>query len=191
MKHVDYYFSLNSPWSLFASVQIQRLLAQQEITLHLKPVNMACLYSETGGLPLKQRSPQRQRYRLQELARWSQHLDIPINIEPDFFPADETRAVALVITADREKESGLEVAISLGKMMWCHQADIASPEVLKEQREKFALAACIDQQTCDAIVMENTEELIAKGGFGVPTFITGDDIFWGQDRISFLAEKLR
>lgn len=190
MKHVDYYFCLNSPWSLFASVQLQQLLSDTEISLRLKPVKMARLYSETGGLPLKQRSPQRQRYRLQELARWSEHLGLPIHLEPRYFPADEARAAALVITAEQEKGVGLEIAIRLGKMVWCQQADIADSAVLTALKEAFELTAMIDQSKCDALMLENTAELIEKGGFGVPTFITGEDVFWGQDRLNFLMEKL-
>ena len=46
----------------------------------IKPVNMGEVLSKTGGLPVGKRSPARQAYRFQELDRWRQHLNIPLNL---------------------------------------------------------------------------------------------------------------
>lgn len=190
MKHVNYYFCLNSPWSLFASIRMLRLKPDLDIILHIKPVDIGRLFDATGGLPLKKRSPNRQRYRLQELERWSRHLGIPINLQPAFYPCDEALADALVISAEHEKGKGLEMAISMGRMLWCHEVDIADPGFIAAQMEKFELSEILDQKRCGEILASNTTELIEKGGFGVPTFIVGDDIFWGQDRLDFLIKAV-
>ena len=37
---------------------------------------------------------------------------------------------------------------------------------------------------------KNTEEAVARGVFGAPTFFVGEEMFWGQDRLDFVAEAL-
>ena len=190
MASVEYYFCLNSPWSLFAAEQLFRVRSDHDFDLIVKPIEIARLFDETGGLPLKKRSPNRQAYRLQELTRWSQRLGIPINLHPAHFPCNETLADALVLSAEKEKGQGLEMAISIGRGLWCEDADIADPDFLASQVEKFGLSEVIDQSQSTATLAKNTAELIEKGGFGVPTFIVGEEVFWGQDRIDFVIEAL-
>jgi len=191
MASVEYYFCLNSPWSLFAAEQLLRVRSDHDFDLIVKPIEIARLFDETGGLPLKKRSPNRQTYRLQELTRWSQRLGIPINLHPAHYPCNEAFADALVLSAEKEKGQGLEMAISIGRGLWCEDADIADPDFIALQAEKFGLSAVLDQTQSTRILAENTAELIEKGGFGVPTFIVGEQVFWGQDRIDFLIEALR
>ncbi|QBJ63691.1 2-hydroxychromene-2-carboxylate isomerase [Pseudoalteromonas sp. DL-6] len=191
MKNVDYYFCLNSPWSLFSSVQIRSLLPCYNASLNLKPIDIGRLFDATGGLPLKKRSLNRQKYRLQELERWSRHLEIPINLHPKFYPCNEARADALVMSAEQENGQGLEMAIDIGKMLWRHETDISTPEFIEKQMNSFNLSELMCQKQCSEIMASNTDELIEKGGFGVPTFIVDDEVFWGQDRIIFLIEALK
>ena len=67
--HVDYYASLNSPWTHLGAARIEALAAQHDATLRIFPVDFGSIFAGSGGLPLPKRSPQRQAYRLQELAR--------------------------------------------------------------------------------------------------------------------------
>lgn len=190
MKEVDYYFCLNSPWSLFAAIQIKRLRSQHDIPLHIKPIELGLLFEATGGLPLKQRSASRQKYRLQELQRWSKRLALPVNLHPTYFPCDESGAVALVISAELEKRKGLEVAIKVGEALWCENQDISSQDFLMRIAQEFQLTDIKSDLFCTEVKDANTKSLIEKGGFGVPTFIIGEQVFWGQDRIDFVIEAL-
>ncbi|WP_372831700.1 2-hydroxychromene-2-carboxylate isomerase [Pontibacterium sp.] len=190
MASVEYYFCLNSPWSLFAAEQLLSVRSDLDFDLTVKPIEIARLFDETGGLPLKKRSPNRQKYRLQELTRWSQRLGIPINLHPAHYPCNEASADALVLSAEQEKGQGLEMAISIGRGLWCEDADIADPDFIALQAEKFGLSEIVDQSQTAAMLAQNTAELIEKGGFGVPTFIVGEQVFWGHDRIDFLIEAL-
>ena len=67
---VDYYVSLNSPWTHLGAARIEAMTAQHGATLQIWPVDFGTIFAASGGLPLPKRSPQRQAYRLQELPRW-------------------------------------------------------------------------------------------------------------------------
>ena len=97
--HIDYYVSLNSPWTHMGGARIEALALANDATMRVYPVDFGTVFAGSGGLPLPRRSPQRQAYRLMELRRWRDHLNIPINIQPKHFPADESRTAPCVIAA--------------------------------------------------------------------------------------------
>ena len=84
-RQLDYYFVINSPWSYLAARQLGGIVERTGANLRLKPVLLPTLFAATGGQPLRDRAPARQAYRLQELARWSQWLDVPMTLQPTHF----------------------------------------------------------------------------------------------------------
>jgi hypothetical protein len=69
-RQIDYYFSLQSPWAYIGHKPFARLVSTYDLKVNYRPVLLVDLFSETGGLPLAQRHPVRQRYRMIELQRW-------------------------------------------------------------------------------------------------------------------------
>ena len=92
--HIDYYVSLNSPWTHLGAARFEAMAAKHGASVRIWPVDFGTIFAGSGGLPLPKRSPQRQAYRLQELARWREAVGEPIQIQPKFFPAAEMPASA-------------------------------------------------------------------------------------------------
>ena len=76
-QHIDYYASLNSPWTHLGAARIEALAAKQAPSLRIWPVDFGTVFAGSGGLPLPKRAPQRQAYRLMELRRWRDFLGVP------------------------------------------------------------------------------------------------------------------
>jgi len=77
---IDYYYSVASPFVYLGSSRFQDLVTKYKIKVNEKLVDLVGrIFPETGGLPVPKRSPQRQKYRLDELIRWSDFLKIKIN----------------------------------------------------------------------------------------------------------------
>lgn len=195
--HIDYYASLNSPWTHLGAARIEALAAQHGATLRIYPVDFGTIFAGSGGLPLPKRSPQRQAYRLQELARWRDALGIPIQIHPKHFPHNELPASACVI-AVRETigdAPAIRLAHRVLKALWEEDKDPADPatlaaligEVGLDAQKVMALGA--DPQWLERRKAD-TEAALARGAFGAPFYIIGDDMFWGQDRLDFVARRL-
>ena len=195
-KTIDYFFTPASPWSYFGHERLRALAAQHGATINVKPMDLGKVFPVSGGLPLPKRAPQRQAYRLFELARWRDFLGIPINIQPKFGAASPEPASRWIIAA---AESGADAAMALaGAVMrarWADEQDIADeatlaalargvgldPAALAERAQSAAVAARYDA---------NSQEAIDRQVFGAPTYVYGDEPFWGQDRLDFLARKL-
>ncbi len=195
--HIDYYASLNSPWTHFGAARIEALAAQHGASLRIIPCDFGTIFAGSGGLPLPKRSPQRQAYRLQELARWRDALGIPITITPKHFPHDELPSAAAVI-AVRETigdAPAIRLAHRILKALWEEDANPADPAT-----RAALIAECgLDPQQVMALAQDprwlerrtaDTEAALARGVFGAPSYVIGEDIFWGQDRLDFVARRL-
>ena len=77
-KRIEYYLSLNSPWSYLGGERLKRIAAAAGAEVEVLPMKLGEVFGKTGGVPLPQRPPERQAYRLVELQRWRDHLGIPI-----------------------------------------------------------------------------------------------------------------
>ena len=153
------------------------------------------IFPVSGGLPLAKRAPQRQAYRLMELRRWSAHLNAPINLEPRHFPVDEGLAARTVIA---HRERGGDPAPLSGAILaavWVHERNIADPETLRAIADEqgldgAALLAAAEAVEVAAAYAADTRAAIERGVFGAPTFVVGDELFWGQDRLDFVERAL-
>ena len=75
-KHVDYYVSLNSPWTYLGSARFDAMAKKHGASVTIWPVDFGSIFAVSGGLPLPKRAPQRQAYRMMELKRWRDQLGV-------------------------------------------------------------------------------------------------------------------
>jgi carboxymethylenebutenolidase len=195
--HVDYYVSLNSPWTHLGAARIVAMTARHGATLRIHPVDFGTIFAASGGLPLPKRAPQRQAYRLQELARWRDALGIPIHIQPRFFPAREQPGASAVIAVREEIGHAQAIALAHGilKALWEEERDTGDLATL----EDIVGAVGLDPEDVMEMAADpkwaerraaDSEAALARGVFGAPTYVIGDDIFWGQDRLDFVERRL-
>lgn len=191
---LDYYFVLNSPWSYLAARQLGGLVERTGADLRLKPVQLPKLFAATGGLQLRDRPPARQAYRLQELARWSRHLGVPMHLQPTHFPVDERLAVGTVLAAIEAGLDALALTVAFGQALWTDNRNLADEAVVTEVLAKLKLPVTLLTEARDprhdATLAANTEAAIAANVFGVPSCVIGDEVFWGQDRLDFVERAL-
>ena len=196
-RRIDYYFTPISPWSYLGHQRFVTIAARHGASVDVKPVDYGRVFPASGGLPLKQRAPQRQAYRLIELARWSTHLGVPLNVEPRHFPvAAELAAKWILAVVGRSGDAdALRLAGALLRAVWAEERNIADAAtvaaIAREQgldpQPLADLAATADVTArYDAL----TQEAIDRQVFGAPTYIYRDEPFWGQDRLDFLDRAL-
>jgi carboxymethylenebutenolidase len=195
--HVDYYASLNSPWTHLGAARFEEMVARHGATARIYPVDFGTIFPASGGLPLPKRSPQRKAYRLMELARWRDHLGIPIHLEPRSFPANEGLSSQCVIAV--RETIGDAPAIALA-----HRVLRAVWEEEKDPGNSVTLAALIGEAGLDPTATMtlgaeerwaerrrlDTETALSRGVFGAPSYVIGEEIFWGQDRLEFVERRL-
>src|SRR5690606_685337 len=196
MKTIDYYFAPSSPWTYLGHQRLAAIAAQHEAAIRVMPVDIAGrVFPTSGGLPLPQRAPQRQAYRLVELRRWSNHLGIALNLQPRYFPPKGHDAARLIILADLEAGSDAAMALAFAVMqaLWAEDKDTADSAVLAALADRCGLpgARLVDElASADARYAQYTEQAVEAQVFGAPWYTYRGEPFWGQDRLEFLDRAL-
>lgn len=195
MTAIDYYFTLNSPWSYMGSARLAAIAKEHGAKVICKPAKMGEVFAQTGGLPLPKRAPARQAYRFVELKRWSNYLNLPVVLEPKFFPHDEAESVRLVLAAQKTGQDALALVIEIGRSLWERDEDPADTAVQNASAARAGLdadelRAALSPEEAEKIWTANTEEAISRGVFGAPSYVIDGEIFWGQDRLDFVERKL-
>jgi 2-hydroxychromene-2-carboxylate isomerase len=195
--HIDYYASLNSPWTHLGAARIEAMAGAHGATLRIYPVDFGEIFANSGGLPLPRRSTQRQAYRLQELARWRDRLGVPIHIQPKHFPSSEalTSGCIIGLRETMGDQPAIKLAHAVLKAVWQRELSPAEPETLAMLIKECGLDADtvlkLGAETKWAERREaDTKAALARGVFGAPSYVIGDDIFWGQDRLEFVERRL-
>jgi 2-hydroxychromene-2-carboxylate isomerase len=197
MTTIDYYFSLNSPWTYLGAARFGEIAAAHKVEIIVKPARFGAIFEQTGGLPLPKRAPARQAYRLQELKRWKEYRGLPIHIQPKGFPSDEVAATRLVIATAQQGKNAFGFATELGRALWEREESFADAAVVAAAAQRAGVdlaavkAAAPDDATLDAFWQKNTEDALARGVFGAPSYVLPNgEFFWGQDRLEFLDRAL-
>ena len=194
-KTIDYYYTHASPWTYLGTERFFKIAEAAGAEINFRPSSLHVIFPQSGGLPLAKRAPQRQAYRMMELKRWHDYLDIPINFEPAFFPVSDEQSVLMVIAAQLQGSDIAQLTYAYSRAVWTEERDVS---------DEATAIAIADQQGFDgkALLAESkeagpketleayTQEAMERQVFGAPTYIYKDELFWGQDRLDFLERAL-
>ncbi|WP_420862790.1 2-hydroxychromene-2-carboxylate isomerase [Algirhabdus cladophorae] len=195
MAHIDYYFTPLSPFTYLAGSRLEDMAAAHGATITYKPIDIMALFAATGGTPPKDRHPNRQVYRMQELERRGKLSGLPITLKPAHWPTNAAPACYAIIAAQNAGTGDVgKLAHSLMAACWAQEKDIADEKVIKEC---LTAAGFSDDLTSTGLLVgaevfaKNLEDAVAAGAFGAPFYITdSDQRFWGHDRLDDLQAHL-
>jgi 2-hydroxychromene-2-carboxylate isomerase len=196
MKSIDYFLSPMSPWTYLGHGRFTEIATRHGATISVKPVDYGRIFPVSGGLPLSKRAPQRQAYRLVELARWRDYLKVPLVLQPKYFPYESSLASRLIIAADAHGPgAALRLAGAVLKACWAEERNMADEgelaNVMREHKlEPRELIAAAKADQTQGRYDELTAEAIELQVFGAPTYVYEKQLFWGQDRLEFLERAL-
>ena len=197
MKKILYFYSVASPWSYLGIKRLKEISKKYSAQIIEKPIDLVGkVFVATGGTPVPQRHISRQNYRLLELKRWGEFLNIKINQKPKFFPPKDPHLPALFCLASIDMGINMNFSSKVLEHLWVKENDISNIDTLKliaddlkisfEELNKLATSDKIKK-----IYEANTQEAINMNIFGVPSYVYNNEIFWGQDRLELLEYSLK
>ncbi len=194
-KTVEHFFAITSPWTYLGIGRLHDIAARHGATVVHKPVNLGEVFAISGGLPLPKRAPQRQAYRMAELHRWRDFLGVPLNPSPKHFPAKGWPAAGMVTAAREQGRDGGKLAEAILRALWAEERNIDDLDTLEAIAgengfDGAALLEAAEGAAIKAVFAADTQEAIDRQVFGAPTYIYGDMMLWGQDRLDFLERAL-
>ena len=190
---IDYFLAPQSPYCYLGHARLGAIAQKHGARIHLKPIDLgAKVFPLSGGLPLAKRPAQRQSYRFVELKRWSEFLNIPLNLNPRFFPVTGDFAALMCLAAPSD-EAGFSFAGAVLKAVWADELNIADQTVLIALANNLGLNGAAIAELAPQMQDQYdlfTQQAIEANVFGAPWLIFNGEPFWGQDRLDFLDRAL-
>jgi len=195
---IEFFFDCSSPWTYMAFHNLQPMARDLGVEVRWRPILVGGIFNSvnpsvyefrTRGLPAKQL------YQLKDLQDWARKAGLTIRFPPAVFPVNSVKAMRGCLLLEPEGKL-LPFASEVFAAYWTHGRDISQDEVLADlctrvgvERPRFFEG--IAQPEIKARLKANTDEIIARGGFGSPTmFVGGDDMYFGNDRLQLVRDAV-
>jgi len=199
MPTLEFFFDCSSPWTYLAFHKVEAVARDARAELVWRPFLVGGVFNTVNPSVYEARKapvlvPAKARYYLKDLADWARVYGIRIG-QPPVFPVNSVKAMRGAFVA---LEHGILpiYARAVFEAYWGDLADISQDAVL----EPIVARAGLDRgeffaKIADPVYKEklraNTDELIARGGFGSPTmFVDRDDMYFGNDRLALVRDAL-
>ncbi len=193
---VQFIFGIRSRYSYLAATQIDRLERETGARVAWRCVASAELMAAAGYRPFEGKPASGQydwAYRRRDAAAWAEYYGVPFR-EPAEPMADASRSTLACVAAERMGSAAsyskrlFRIYFADGRDPLGDAALTAEAAALGLDRRRFATLLA-DPET-ERFHRATIERARAAGVFGVPTFIVGSRIFWGNDRLPLLRQHI-
>jgi 2-hydroxychromene-2-carboxylate isomerase len=193
-REVEFFFDVGSPTSYLAWRQLPKIAAECAARIAWRPMLLGGVFKATGNAsPVT--IPAKARWMNDDIRRWADRYGVPFRFNPHF-PINTLTlmrgATGMQMRAPGDLDRYLEV---VQRAMWEAPRNLGDPQVLAATLaeagfDPAGFAALVADPEVKARLIATTEEAVARGAFGAPTFFVGDAMFFGQDRLEFVREAL-
>ena len=194
---LEFFFDCSSPWTYLAFHNIEPLAAELNEPIHWRPVLVGGIFNAINPSVYAMREnpvPAKAAYMLKDMQDWARVAGLKIIMPPKVFPVNSVKAMrGCIWLAPQGKLPAFAAAVF--EAYWAREEDISQDAVLLAICQQLgidgaAFLAGIGQAAIKEQLKANTEEVIARGGFGSPTIFVGDDMYFGNDRLSLVKQAI-
>ncbi|MDA9802513.1 2-hydroxychromene-2-carboxylate isomerase [Gammaproteobacteria bacterium] len=195
-NYIEFYFDCSSPWTYLAFSEILPLSQRHSLEIDWKPVLVGGVFNTVNQDVYefrKKPNPLKLNYSNDDLNLWCEVRGISISF-PKVFPVNSVKAMRGCLFAKTESKL-VEFASNLFQAYWREGIDISQEDLLVDIAKNLNLNTkkfkkYIASQEAKDLLIQNTDELIERGGFGSPTFFYKEKMFFGNDRLHLLEEVI-
>ncbi len=188
-RTIEFFYDIGSSYSYLAATQLDALERNTEATMRLRPFLLGGVF-KAQGMPVQNAA--KTKWMKEDLALWAAHYGVPYRF-PSRFPLNTISVQRVLVAADLEGGQAALRALTmpLFRASFADDRDISSSEVIADVASSagFDGAALVARSSTEEVkqrLRAETEEAIARGAFGAPSFFVGDQLFFGNDRIPFI-----
>jgi len=193
-RTVEFFFDVGSPTSYLAWRQLPKIAAETGATIDWRPMLLGGVFKATGNAS-PAAVPAKGRWMNEDLQRWAARYGVTLRFNPHFPINTLTLMRGAAGMQMRSPDGFLRYLDVIERAMWETPKNLGDADVLVATLadagfEPTAFAALVADPEVKAKLIANTEEAVARGVFGAPTFFVGEQMFFGQDRLDFVREAL-
>lgn len=194
---ITFYFDCSSPWTWLAFHNIQPLARDLGEEIDWKPILVGGIFNAVNDSVYKAREAgptPKARYHGKDLQDWARYSGLDIRMPPSVFPVNSVKVMRACILLKPQGKL-VEFATAAFKAYWTDDLDISTDAAVRDicgraGVDAEAVMAGIADPAVKAALRQNTDDLIARGGFGSPTMFVGDDMYFGNDRLVLVRDAV-
>lgn len=192
-KKIEFFFDVGSPASYLAWTQLASIAKRNDAEIIWRPMLLGAVFHAVGNSS-PAAIPAKGAYILKDLQRFADIYTVAFNFNP-FFPLNTMHLMrgATAYLGEPEFETYLAAVFNA---LWSEKLNMEAPEVIAQVLTRAGLnptdfMARISSPDVKERLKATTEEAVARGVFGAPSFFVNDEMFFGQDRLSFVEAALK
>ncbi len=193
-KRIEFFFDVGSPTTYLAYTQLPRIAAERGAEIVWRPMLLGGVFKATGNSsPVT--VPAKGRWMFQDIARWARRYGVTLQFNPNFPINTLTLMRGAAGFQMRQPDMFLRYVDVMFRAMWEKPRNLGDADVLaatlgEADFDATAFTTMVGDPEVKAKLVANTEEAVARGAFGAPTFFVGAQMFFGQDRLEFVREAV-
>lgn len=194
MKELFFYFDFSSPFAYLGATQVELTARSHGAVVRYRPFLLGGLFREIGtpNVPIAAASDAKRRHYLADMARWADHYGVRLRF-PSRFPMNTVKPLRVALALPEEARGS--VVLPIFEAYWADDRDISDDAVLRDVLVKTgvdadAALAKTKDEAIKAELKAATDAANSLGICGAPSFLVGDLLFWGQDRLLFVEKAL-
>lgn len=194
---VEVFFDCSSPWTYLAFENLQPLAAELGARIVWRPFLVGGVFNTINPSVYQSRAtpvPAKARYMLKDVQDWARAAGLKIKFPPTVFPVNSVKAMRVCLVVEPDGKL-VPFARAVFQAYWSEDLDISQDAVLTAICERVGVDSAVLERAASPEIKDalrtNTEELVARGGFGSPTmFVNGGDMYFGNDRLELVRAAL-
>jgi len=192
-KTVEFFYDFGSPTVYLAATQLPDIAASVGATIDWRPMLLGGVFKSTGNQsPVV--VPAKAAYMNNDLKRFAKRYGVPFRFNPHF-PINTLALMRGAVAYQDDAVAASTYRDAIFTAIWVEARNLNEPDVIGQVLSDAGLDPAelmnrIGQQTVKDQLIANTEEAVNRGVFGAPTFFVGEQMFFGQDRLDFVAEAI-
>ena len=192
-KTVEFFYDFGSPTVYLAATQLPDIAASVGATIDWRPMLLGGVFKSTGNQsPVV--VPAKAAYMNNDLKRFAKRYGVPFRFNPHF-PINTLALMRGAVAYQDDVVVSSSYRDAIFRAIWVEARNLNEPDVIGQVLSDAGLDPAelmnrIGQQTVKDQLIANTEEAVNRGVFGAPTFFVGEQMFFGQDRLDFVAGAL-
>jgi 2-hydroxychromene-2-carboxylate isomerase len=194
---IEFFFDCSSPWTYLAFHNIQPLAREFDEEITWRPILVGGIFNTINPSVYARREnpvPAKIAYQKKDVGDWARVSGLTIKMRPTVFPVNSVKAMRGCAWLGGAEM--LPFARAVFQIYWGEDQDISQDAVMTEVCKRVgtdpkAFFDGIAQQSVKDTLRANTDEVMARGGFGSPTmFIDKTDMYFGNDRLPLVRDAL-
>jgi 2-hydroxychromene-2-carboxylate isomerase len=191
-KAVEFLFDFGSPTSYLAYKQLPKIASRHGARIEWTPILLGGVFKATGNTSPAM-VPAKARYMNNDLARFAKRYNVVLNFNTHF-PVNTLTLMRGAVAYQATNQFDLYID-AMFDAMWSHPRNLNDPGEVAHVLRDIGIKADdflsrVERSDAKERLKANTDEAIARGVFGAPTFFVNGEMFFGQDRLDFVEEAL-